>query len=74
MPSAFATAVELRDQLDRIIAQNPNAKIVADVDGKDHAVLDRISVELDDDGDARFALRSYTTGDKVSIDAVKHNV
>jgi hypothetical protein len=70
----FMTAVELRDQLDTIIAKNPNAKLVAEVDGQDdHVVIDGLNMELDSDGDAYFTLRSYGTGHKVSITEIEED-
>lgn len=67
----FITAVELRDQLDRIIEKNPEAKLMADVNGKDYVVIDNLNVELDLDGDAHFTLRSYRDASKVSITEVE---
>lgn len=69
----FITAVELRDQLDIIIAKNPEAKLMADVDGKDYVVIDKFNVELDLDGDSHFILRSYRDASKVSITEVEQD-
>lgn len=63
----FVTAVELRNQLDLIIEKNPEAKLMADVDGQDHVVIDGFNAELDSDGDAYFTLRSYGEAKKVRI-------
>lgn len=69
----FVTAIELRDQLDLIIERNPEAKLMADVDGKDYVVIDNLNIELDSDGDARFTLRSYRDAQKVSITEVEED-
>lgn len=61
----FVTVVELRKQLDEIIALNPNAKLVADVDGQDFVVAQSFNSfkgVLDADGDAHISFRSYSTG------------
>lgn len=61
--SNFATAVELRDQLDAIIAKNPEALIMLSNDnGSGYLVIDGFNPDLDSDGDARFSVRDYETG------------
>jgi hypothetical protein len=72
MPRNFVPAIELRDQLDEIIARNSNAKILIDVGEDDYAVLDGFSAELDNDGDARFTLRSYAGGEKVTVKGLNY--
>lgn len=67
----FRTAVELRDQLDLIISRNPDALLMADVDGQDHVVIDGFIDELDSDGDARFTLRSYGEAKKARITEIE---
>jgi hypothetical protein len=69
----FITATELRDQLDLIIEKNPEAKLMADVNGKDYVVIDGFNTELDLDGDAHFTLRSYRDASKVSITKIEED-
>ena len=64
----FVTAVALRDMLDKVIAKNPEALVMASTDtGFRYLVLDVLNDDLDSDGDARFELRSYETGKKVAV-------
>lgn len=66
--SRFVTAIEIREMLDRIIAKNPEALVMASTDnGSGYLVLDNASDELDSDGDARFSVRDYETGKLVSV-------
>lgn len=69
----FITATELRDQLDLIISRNPEAKLMADVNGKDYVVIDGFNTELDRDGDSHFTLRSYRDASKVSITKIEQD-
>lgn len=64
----FATAVELREMLDRVIEKNPVALVMFSMDnGGGHLVLDSISDELNTIGDAHFSLRQYDTGNRVDV-------
>jgi hypothetical protein len=61
--SKFVTATELRDQLDEIIAKNPEALLMLSNDnGSGYLVIDGFNSDLDSDGDARFSVRDYETG------------
>lgn len=63
----FVTAVQMRDMLDKVIANNPEARMMAYANGSGFIALDVITDDLDPDGDVRFGLRSYDTGKKVKV-------
>lgn len=66
--SKFTTATDLMSQLERVVAQNPNALVMMATDnGSGYLVLDELFDDLDSDGDARFGVRDYETSKKVEV-------
>jgi hypothetical protein len=66
--SKFVPAYELLDMIQAVVNKNPEALILMPTDnGSGYLVIDSIEESLDSDGDARFGVRDYETGQQVEV-------